>query len=180
MMPEGPMTRATIRDAIERSSRIFTERPAAALRHGLQATARLVDGLRFEVSGPKGVVAHTDMGTPLGGTETAPSPGTLLRAAMAACTATVIAMRAARLDVALETLEVTVESDSDVRGLLGLADVPAAFAAVRTRVRIGSPGIPADRLREIAAWGDAHSPVCCTVRHPPHSTVEVEVVPTGA
>lgn len=173
------MPRTPVGEAIERTIRVFAERPTAAGRHGLQATARLIDGLRFAVRDPKGVVAHTDMAAPLGGTGTAPSPGTLLRAAMAACTATAIAMRAARQDIVLHTLEVTVESDSDVRGLLGMDGVAAGFSALRARVRLGSPSASAEQLREIATWGDAHSPVCCTVREPPRFTVAVEIARTA-
>jgi uncharacterized OsmC-like protein len=174
------MTHGELHDAIERSGRTYRARPDAARQHGVSATARLIDGLRCAVTDRKGVVAQTDMGTALGGTASAPSPGTLLRASMAACTATVIAMRAAHLDVVLDTLEVTVESDSDVRGLLGLDDVPAAFAAIRTTVRLGSSGASAEQLREIAMWGDAHSPVCCTVRERPPVTVTVDVTQAGA
>lgn len=44
-------------------------------------------------------------------------------------------MRAARLGVKLETLEVTVDSDSDNRGLLGLDDrVSAGLLSLRTKV----------------------------------------------
>jgi uncharacterized OsmC-like protein len=53
----------------------------------------------------------------MGGAAAGPNPGWLLRSALASCSATVIAMRAASLGMALESLEVTVETDSDLRGL---------------------------------------------------------------
>lgn len=52
------------------------------------------------------------MATSVGGTGSAPSPGWLLRAAVASCVTTLIAMRAATLDVALDSLAVTVDSES--------------------------------------------------------------------
>jgi uncharacterized OsmC-like protein len=52
----------------------------------------------------------------VGGTATAPSPGWLLRPAEASCVVTLIAMRAAMSRIALDTLEVTGDSESDDRG----------------------------------------------------------------
>jgi hypothetical protein len=85
-------------------------------------------------------------------------------------------MRAAKLGVDLTTLEVTVESYSDNRGLLGMDDkIPAGLSSLATRVKIGAPGVPSDRLRELAEWGDGHSPVACTARLSPSYALEVEV-----
>ncbi len=63
----------------------------------------------------------------------APSPGWLLRAAEASCVATLITMRAAMLGIDLDTLEVTVDSVSDDRGLLGVDDTVPAGPADRPR-----------------------------------------------
>lgn len=91
------------------------------------ATATLVDRLVVRVTGPRGETITTDMVPSVGGTATAPSPGWLLRAAEASCVVTLIAMRAAVLGITLDELEVSVDSESDDRGLLGIDDdVPAA------------------------------------------------------
>jgi uncharacterized OsmC-like protein len=128
------------------------------------------------VTGPHGARLLTDMPPAMGGAASAPNPGWLLRSALASCTATVIAMRAAKLGIALETLEVTVESESDNRGVLGLDDtISAGLAAVRTRVRIGG-NVNSEALREIVAWADAHSPVGCTVRHASACSLEIDIV----
>ena len=51
-------------------------------------------------------------------------------------------MRAAQLGVTLSTLEVTVDSESDDRGLLGMDDtISAGPLNVRARVRIGASGV---------------------------------------
>lgn len=142
--------------------------------------ARLVEGLQCEVTGPYGERLITDMPPAMGGKASGPNPGWLLRAAMASCTATVIAMRAAKLGVALEMLEVVVESESDARGILGLDDrVSAALRAMRTRVKIRGHA-DAQSLREIVAWAEAHSPVGGTIRNAPGSFLEVVVVEQGA
>ena len=113
------------------------------------------------MSGPNGASLTTDMVPSVGGTATAPSPGWLLRAAEASCVATLIAMRAAMLGVTLDTLEVTVDSESDDRGLLGIADdVPAGPLSGRVAVRLTAAGVDASTLEEMARWGVKHCPVC--------------------
>jgi uncharacterized OsmC-like protein len=170
------MTDPAVREAIERTSAAIAADPTKAIAKNVPATARLTEGLKFEVTGPHGERLMTDMPPAMGGTASGPNPAWLLRSALASCTATVIAMRAARLGVTLETLEVTVESESDSRGLLGLDEsISAGLGAVRTRIRIGGKA-KSDALREIVAWAEAHSPVGCTVRHAPPCSVEIEVV----
>jgi hypothetical protein len=47
---------------------------------------------------------------------------------------------------------------------------------MRVRVRIGADGVDPARLRALVEWGDAHSPVSCTVRNAPAMSVGVEIV----
>ena len=110
------------------------------------------------MTGPTGEVALTDMPAAMGGASSAAAPAWLLRAAIAACTSSVIAMRAAQIGVDLMTLETTVESESDQRGMLGLDDsVSAAFTTMHIRVRIGADDVAPADLRALVAWGDADS-----------------------
>lgn len=171
------MSIATIQAALEKTAGMIGSDPAKARSKGTPASARLVDGLRFEITGPNGEKAHTDMPPPMGGTASAPNPGWLLRAALASCTGTVIAMRAAREGIALGVLELAIDSESDHRGLLGLDErVSAGSLGMRVRVKIGAKGVDAARLRSLVEWGDAHSPVACTLRERPPVVMEVEVV----
>lgn len=168
------MNDTRIRQAIEKLGAVLSADPAKARAKNAPASARLINGLQCEVSGPYGERLTTDMPPAMGGAAAGPNPGWLFRGSLAACTATVIAMRAASLGVNLSHLEVTVESDSDNRGILGLDEtVPAGLGNLRTRVKIGGDA-PADTLREIVSWGDQHSPVACTVRNAPASSVEVQ------
>jgi uncharacterized OsmC-like protein len=109
------MTDSPVRKAIEKLCAAISADPAKAKTKNTPATARLVEGLRCEVTGPRDERAFTDMPPAMGGGASAPNPASLLRAAAASRTATVIAMRAAKLGVALSSLEVTVESESDSR-----------------------------------------------------------------
>ena len=101
------MSTANIRDAIEKTSRAIAEQPEKARSKNVPATARLLEGLRCEVKGPNGETVHTDMPPAMGGAASAPAPGWLLRASIASCTATAIAMRAAKLGLRLSTLELS-------------------------------------------------------------------------
>jgi uncharacterized OsmC-like protein len=170
------MTVPGIREALERMSATVTSEPMKARAKNAPATARLVDGLRCEVRGPNEERLLTDMPPAIGGSASGPNPGWLLRGALASCTATSIAMRAASLGLTLTDLEVTAESESDHRGMLGLDDrIPAGLGAVRVKVRIAG-NAPDQDLRQLVAWGDAHSVVGCTMRQATACTLDVEVV----
>lgn len=170
------MNDTRIREAIENLGATISADPAKARAKGVPAMARLSGGLACEVTGPQGQRMVTDMPPAMGGAASAPNPGWYLRGAIASCMATVIAMRAAKLGIALETLEVTVESDSDHRGILGLDNkIPAGQTAVRTTVKIRGDAQP-QKLREIVAWAEDHSPVGCTVKDAPPCSLDVQVL----
>ena len=168
---------SNVAEAIATLTKVLSEQPEKAQAKNAPATAVLHEGLKFQVSGPRGAKVLTDMPPPMGGTGAGANPGWLLRAGLASCNATVIAMRAAQLGLQLKSLEVTVESESDNRGLLGLDDsVSAGLRNLRTKVKIGAEAATPAQLREIVAWAEAHSPVGCTIRQAPDVTTEVEVV----
>jgi len=66
---------------------------------------------------------------------------------------------------------------ADLRGNLGLDDrISAGLSSLSTRVRIGAQGVSAGQLHELVHWGEDHSPMTCTVRNSPESSLVVEVV----
>jgi uncharacterized OsmC-like protein len=70
-------------------------------------------------------------------------------------------MRAAMLGITLDHLEVTVDSESDDRGVLGIDDaVPAGPLSGRVAIRLTAKGVDDATLEEIARWGVKHCPVC--------------------
>jgi uncharacterized OsmC-like protein len=163
-----------IKTAIRAASDYLTQHPDEARSTDSAATATLVDGLVVRVTGPNGATITTDMVPSVGGTATAPSPGWLLRAAEASCVVTLIAMRAAMLGITLDVVEVTVDSVSDDRGLLGLDDdVPAGPLSGRVAVRLTSATTDPTALEEIARWGVKHCPVCEALERPIPVTTEV-------
>lgn len=168
------MSSSDIQSAIQSATEYLAEHPAEARATDTVAIAILVDGLVVQVSDPNGATITTDMVRSVGGTASAPSPGWLLRAAEASCVATLIAMRAAMLGITLDLLEVSVDSVSDDRGLLGIDDsVPAGPLSGRVSVRLTSGEIDAAALEEIARWGIAHCPVCDALERAVPLTIEV-------
>jgi len=169
------MIEPAVRQAIERTMAAIAADSTKAKAKSVPATARITDGLKCEVTGPHGERLVTDMPPAMGGSASGPNPAWLLRSALASCTASVIAMRAATLGIELDALEVTVESESDARGILGMdANISAGLGAIRTKVRIKGGASP-DSLRTLVAWADAHSPVGCTLRDVLVCNLDVEI-----
>jgi uncharacterized OsmC-like protein len=128
-----------------------TDPPAVAVRDG---------ELRFRATGPSGQEVVTDMARAVGGDGSAPSPGWLLRAALATCDATVIAM----------------EADSDDRGLFGIDGIAPGPLVVRTRIRLGADDADEVALREVLAAAEANSPVADAIRRAIDTRTEVDFV----
>ena len=72
-----------VREAIEKLGAAISADPAKARGKNASATARLVEGLECEVTGPHGQRLATDMPPAMGGKASAPNPGWLLRSALA-------------------------------------------------------------------------------------------------
>ena len=150
-----------IKGSLEAAVDYLTAHPDEARYTDSPARAVLEEGLRVKVTGSEGHTVTTDMPPSVGGGGEGPSAGWLLRAALASCEATLIAMRAAQESVSLGRLEVTVDSESDDRGILGIDEsVPAGPLSIRVAVSISADdGSAEDRVSEIVRWGLAHCPV---------------------
>lgn len=173
----GNMSTNHIQQSIKNVIEYLAANPQEARYTDKPATATVDHGLYCRAQGPGGAELVSDMPAAIGGDGSAPSPGWLLRAALACCDATLIAMRAAQLGVTLTTLEVTVDSQSDDRGLLGMdGNIPAGPLSMRTVVRIGGDGIAPAKLHEIIEWAEAHSPVADAIRRAIPARLEIEVV----
>lgn len=155
----------TIRTAVEAASAYLADHPEDARYTDSLARARVETGLRVRVDGPGGEVLVTDMPRAVGGAAAAPSPGWFLRAAVAACVASLATMRAAQLGWTGLRCEVEVDSESDDRGILGLeASVPGGPLSMRIRLTMAADGAGLDRLEELAVWAVDHCPVSDAVR----------------
>lgn len=164
---------ASIRAAIEAASAYLRDHPEEARGKDSTATAVLENGLRVVTEGP-GVTILTDMPTAVGGGGEAPTPGWMMRAALASCDATMIAMRAAQVGVPIENLRITVDSESDDRGLLGVADVPAGPLSIRVNIELSTDADEAS-IRQIVDWVEVHSPVGDALRRVIEPQVELSI-----
>lgn len=168
-----------IRKSIEGAINYLNQHPGEARYTDTAVTAIWERGLRFRAEGPGGALVVSDMPKAVGGEGSALSPGWLMRAALATCDATLIAMRAAQESVELTTLNVTVDSESDDRGLLGMDDkIQAGPLSMRTRIQIGAEGVSEEKLRGIVRWAELHSPVADAICRAVPSRTEVEIPST--
>ena len=156
MNNEAP--RHDLKTIVERNVKALKLRPSL----GQGTATALARSRRGQVACDVTDGAHhllVDLGTESGGQNAGPHPGVLMRSGLAACFIGAYQLWAARMDVELEEVEVTVETDYDARGMYGVNDsVPAGFLAVRASVRITSSA-PEERVREMVEEADRHSPL---------------------
>lgn len=171
------MSNQKIQEAVKGVVQYYTANPEKALSQDKPATATVVEGLRCRATDGDGVELFTDMPKGIGGGASAPTPGWLLRAALANCDATMIALRAAELGITLTTLEVTVTSTSDDRGLLQIDDsIHAGPLNAQVHVKLGGKDVTAEQLQELVTWTEKHSPVGDAISRAVPLQVSVEVV----
>jgi uncharacterized OsmC-like protein len=87
-----------------------------------------------------------------------------MRAAIASCVATLIRLTAAERGIELDGVTVTVDSESDDRGILGMdQSIPAGPLSVRCAVRIawgaGAESVDGGQLEELVRYAVDHCPV---------------------
>jgi uncharacterized OsmC-like protein len=163
----------SIADAVASATAYLAEHPDEARYRDSQATAKLEHGLVVSVTGPGGETAQTDMPIGIGGTASVPSPGWLFRAATASCIAALVGIRAGATGVTLEHVEITVDGESDDRGILGLdPDVPAGALSMRVAANVRARGLDSAAAEELIRWAVDHCPVLDTVRR----AVPIELV----
>ena len=150
------MTAAGLKDLYERKRRAILRRPSFAHATG-QARLRLRDGLCCEVEEGEWRTP-IDQAVEAGGTGTAPHPAQVMRAAIVACLAMGYRQWGARLGVAIDEIEIDVLCETDVRGQLGIADVPIGWHRIMVDVRITSAAPEAD-VRRVVETADRLSPL---------------------
>ena len=166
-----------VRNSIERTISCLAANPTKAIHKDPPVTAALESGLKVRVTGRNGEEATTDMPPSIGGEGFAPSPGWLMKAALATCTAAVIATKAALDGLELSILEILIESETDIRGLVFVDEsIKAGPLTLRTKVRIGSKGIAEEKLHEIVKWAAVNSWVGNALCRAVPIKTEVEIV----
>jgi uncharacterized OsmC-like protein len=182
---EATMTARDLAMAQERVRGVLHRRPEMGLHDDAPAAVRWAADTRMVVRHPSGLQFETDMPAELGGSGDRVTPGWMMRAGLAACTATVVAMKAAEQDIALASLEVDAGSRSDTRGLLGMTDgdgiaIDAGSRDVTLRVRLAAPGVPEARLRALVEESCRCSPILRVLENGTAVDLRVEVGATRA
>jgi uncharacterized OsmC-like protein len=153
------MGNGKIGEAVESVEGYYRTRAKPGPQADIPATAVIEEGLRCRVASPDGRAIYTDMPTAIGGSASANSPGWHLRAALASCDATLLAMRAARVGIELDRVEVRVEASSDGRGMLLDNGVSPASSDMCVYFRIGAAAASREQIETLIAWVQQHSPV---------------------
>lgn len=164
-----------IQQAIAGVREFLSANPEQGRSADKQATAVYVDGLQFRVHGPNDAAIVTDMPPAVGGSGSAPTSGWLMRAALASCDGTLIAMCAAEAGIRLTTLEVTIDSTSDDRGMFGIGDdIPPGALNICTSIRIRAENASHEQLKRIVEEALARSPVADAIRRAVPMSHEIE------
>jgi uncharacterized OsmC-like protein len=177
------MSAQYVADAMQRVEVVLRRRPDMGLHDDAPATARWRGSTRIVTSHSNGTEIQTDMPGELGGTGDQVTAGWLMRAGLAACTATRIAMGAAAAGIELTTLELRASSRSDTRGLLGMtgsdgSPVGAGPLDVQLHVTIAAEGVPAEKLRALVEESHRCSPVPCALEEQTPVKLHIEVAGT--
>jgi uncharacterized OsmC-like protein len=174
------MSAEYVANALERAEVVLRRRPDMGMHDDSPAVALWRGSTRIVTNNGSGIEISTDMPSELGGTGDQVTPGWLLRAGLAACTATRIAMGAAREGIELTKLELRATSRSDTRGLLGMAEsdgspVGAGPQDVQLHVTIAAHGVPAEKLRALVEESHRCSPVPCAIQEETPVGLHIEV-----
>ena len=146
-----------IRDALERAAKTITTKPSVGQRVYVN-TAVVENGLTCRIQ-EKNHILTADLPPSMGGEDSGPSPSVLLRAALSSCVAMGVKMWAARRDVAIDRIEVTVETDVDARGQFGVAEeITPGFEGIRIHIHIESAA-GEDVLRDVVEASLKFSPL---------------------
>lgn len=135
----------TIKKAFERTTKAFKEKPSVAQKTG-RVKARSEEGLACNIeAGPFNF--KTDMPKPIGGDESAPTPGMYEAAALGSCVTIMAKMWGAKLDVPIDSIEAEVEYDVDKRFLFDLGEVPSRWSTIRYHITVESTASEKDVMR---------------------------------
>jgi uncharacterized OsmC-like protein len=175
------MSAQYVADAMQRVEVVLRRRPDMGIHDDSPATASWRGSTRIVTSHPNGIEVTTDMPNELGGTGDQVTPGWLLRAGLAACTATRIAMGAATAGIELTKLELRACSRSDTRGMFGMTEpdgtrISAGPRDVELHVTIAAHGVPAEKLRTLVEESHRCSPVPCAIQEETPVGLQIEVV----
>jgi uncharacterized OsmC-like protein len=170
------MHSSDIGKAVESVEQYFQTQSEPGPRADVPAIATIKDGLKCRIESPDGTAIYTDMPKSIGGSASANSPGWHLRAALASCDATLLAMRAARLGLKLNSIEVRVEATSDGRGMFLDEGVLPGSPEMCLYFKIAASDVSREAIKDLVHWVEQHSPVGSDVSRAVDLRSEIELI----
>lgn len=113
---------------------------------------------------------HADEPPLLAGGDQAANPVEHLLNALASCVTTSLVAHAAVRGIRIEEVESQLEGDIDLRGFLGLADVPKGYTDIRVRFKVKTDETDMDKLKRLAEF----SPVFNTITRGAKVDIQIE------
>jgi uncharacterized OsmC-like protein len=150
------VTSQELRELYELKAGVLGRRPELAGRAG-QALVRMEDRLACRVE-DEGRSLLVDLAAEDGGNGRGPDPDQLMRAGLGAGLAAGYRIWAARLEVAIAAVELTVTCDEDRRGALGMAGAAVGWRRLRVDVIIASDR-PLAEVRRVVETANRHNPM---------------------
>lgn len=99
------------------------------------------------------------------GSDTGISPAETLISSLAACLTVGYAANAAALGIDLDELSFEITGDGSLEGFMNIGDKRPGLSNVKIKTIVKS-GAPADKLRELHDYVNAHSPILDTICNP--------------
>ena len=90
----------------------------------------------------------------------------VLLGALGTCQEIVIAAYAAALGIELESVNIDVRGNIDLRGMFDVADVPSGFQSIRFDAEIRARDATEEQLEQLKTLALAHCPVLDTLQRP--------------
>jgi len=148
-------TQSDIKSSFERVAEHLTLNPDRGC-NTLVSTTRITNGLACQTEEGEWKL-NADLPSKAGGSNSAPTPGVLGRAALGSCLAMGYMLWASKLEVPVDSLEVEIQADSDDGVLFGTSDAPPGYTEVRYCVRVQSSATEEEIFKVLDA-GDRHDP----------------------
>ena len=159
-------------DKAVRENPAFAQRTVKVRSSWLRGTKTLVEigdhqAMGKRVTPPtRRFVVTADAPPGLGGVDAGPAAVEVALAAVASCLTSGVAANAALFDVPLDGIDIDLEADIDLRGVLGHdKTVRNGFSAIRYTVTVRSPASE-DRVRKCKETIDRKSPVLDVLTRP--------------
>lgn len=161
------------KEALARSTKAVTLRPSRGQYTHLNSAA-IADGTVCTVQEKK-LQMMVDVPPSIGGLGAGPTPGALMRSALTSCIAIGVKLWAARADILIDYVNVSLEADVDARGELGVDDAVApGFLDMRLKISVRSPA-PAAEVKAVIERSLKYSPLfdVCTNEQKFHLTLDI-------